>query len=211
MNKTVLLIALILCFAGCSEHKVPEQAAQEKGNDVVNATTQDKSQKAIALFVPGNRLGDIVLGKTSTEELADSLGTPISGDAAMGKAESTYALKDHGHQALLTVFASRYTGGEEHKTYLVEAIRTTSSRYQSANGLGVGSSLQNIRVDYDLTLLGSFTENDQPYKLYDTPDGVAFEIGDNDTCHGIMIHDPKDMATNTYLPMYADFSYKKAN
>ncbi|MEH6408409.1 MAG: hypothetical protein V7767_14120, partial [Leeuwenhoekiella sp.] len=75
--------------------------------------------------------------------------------------------------------------------------------------LGVNSSLEQIKSTFSLTKQGTFTENNKQYTLYETTEGIGFEIDSNQKCAGVIVHEKDANASHTYLPIYADFNYEE--
>ncbi|MFI2741690.1 hypothetical protein ACG2LH_03040 [Zhouia sp. PK063] len=156
-----------------------------------------KNEKVTAdrLITPGKSIGYIHLEEHS-DTLVDSLGKPDAGDAAMGKSVNIWDTKNGN----LTTFNSRKMGIENFSR--IKLIRSTDAQLKTANHLGIGSELADLKKEFTLVKIGTFTENGIEKTLYDTSSGIAFELNKDNICTGILIHDKDTTATASYIPIY---------
>lgn len=192
------IVLLLISVVACKDQKQSSssETASEQRDSLMPSHIKTPS------IVPGERLEGIVLGEPGTKIL-DSLGHPKAGDAAMGKAVGTWTVSDLHGDASLTLFTSRKMGVEDFSRIL--QIRTTASKYKDEHHLGVGDSLATIERVYTLKKVGRFTENRVPFELYESPQGIAFEVNKNGLVKGIVIHKPNRQTRDIYLPLYKDF------
>lgn len=198
MKKLIFCISITLLFS-CKENS--EKATLNSQNQQASENiSQSKTKLAYANeIIPGKRLGSIILNKNATAVL-DSLGKPDSGDAAMGKAISTWG---KGDDDLLTLYTTTQMGVENFSR--IKAIRSLSKDFKTEDNLGVSSSIEALKRYYRLDPAGKFTFDGKHYFLYTTHKGIAFEIGMNQKCHGILLYPINAEPETFYLSIYPDF------
>jgi len=153
------------------------------------------------LIVPGKSIG-----LTSIGERADSvhakLGRPDEGDAAMGKAISTWYSKGDKTHSTTIFFTTNF--GDKDEASRARQVRITSPYFKTKEGLSVGSPMDDISKVYPvLKKTGRYPspkDASQMVVVMDEPDkGIAFEIDPSYKCVGIVIHRPEDKPFETYL------------
>lgn len=196
----IFCLSAILLFSCNEKHKnVENNLNKSEYSSANNSETELKSTTNEKEIVPGKSLGKILLNENATAIL-DSLGKPDFGDAAMGKAISTW---NKGDGNLLTLYTSTQMGVENFSR--IKAIRSLSKNFKTVDNLGVSSSLDDLKKYYRLTPIGKFTFNGKHYFLYTTPKGIAFEIGMDQKCNGILLYLQDTDPENFYIPIYPDF------
>lgn len=200
MRKLIFCISVILFFS-CNETNKNSEKNSNKNevNSENNTVTEAKNEPFERQIIPGKRLGTIILDENATRIL-DSLGQPDSGDAAMGKAVSTWK---NGDNSLLSIYTSTQMGVEDFSR--IKAIRSLSKDFKTVDNLGISSAIDQLKRYYRLDAAGKFTENGKHYYLYTTNKGIAFEIGMDQKCHGILLYNQGTDPENLYIPMYPDF------
>lgn len=146
------------------------------------------------LITPGKSIGSIVLGQTQQSVLAE-LGTPDSGDAAMGHSWTTWLSKDGGKNEL-NIFSGLGPDGKIH----VRHIRVTSPFFKTEKGISTKNLLKEILVAYpDARKLKS----KNGIEVYDdVARGIAFEVfKKNGVCRAITVHPAGEKVTNEYIPL----------
>ncbi len=198
--KYLIICTLITLFFSCKEnHKQVDTTVPVDEPPTEKATRQKESKIDYnRQMVPGKRLGPIILNENATPVL-DSLGTPDSADAAMGKALSTW---NEDSDNLLTIYTTTKMGVENFSR--IKAIRSLSPNYKTEDNLGVNSSLSEIERQFDLKEIGTFTFEGKDYTLYSAEEGIGFEIGDDKICNGIVIMEKGRTPDQFYLPFYPD-------
>ncbi len=204
MRQILLLFLLTLSISCNNSNKKAENIKNEKDTPsaVISKNDKDSPDKE-KLVIPGQSLGKITLNEDATP-LIDRLGQPDSGDAAMGKAVMVW---DDFEGNLLTLYTTRQMGVEEFSR--IKAIRSLSSEYKTEDNLGVNTPLSELKRYYRLDYAGKFAFEGKHYILYSTPKGIAFEVGMNQKCHGVLIYPVSSSPEETYLPIYSDFDFKK--
>ena len=199
MKKLIFCISLVLLFS-CNENKAEINSNPSNGHHSSEIISQTKKEIDHGkLVIPGKKLGNIILNENSTA-VFDSLGKPDIGNAAMGKAISTWKNDNSG---LLTLYTSTQMGVEDFSR--IKAIRSLSKDFKTVDNLGVSSSIETLKKYYKLDPIGKFTENGKHYYLYTTPKGIAFEIGMNQKCNGVLLYSPGTDPENFFTSMYQDF------
>lgn len=200
MKNLILFLSIILvisCKEGPKEtendwqpNEQNSKKSVETNTDILNYTHQ---------IIPGKRLGAIILNENVSAALA-SLGKPDVVNAAMGKAVSTW--QEYNNKPLI-IYTTMVMGVENFSR--IKTIRSLSDKYKTEENLGVKSSLDDLKKYYTLKSVGTFTYKGEDYNLYLSPKGIAFEIGADQTCNGVLIYtsdiDPKSF----YLPIYPTF------
>lgn len=200
--KKLFFCFSILLFFNCTEKpkETEKPFTQSEANSPTILEENKKKDNYANQIIPGKSLGTIILNQDATAVL-DSLGKPDSGDAAMGKAISTWKKGDN----LLTLYTTTQMGVENFSR--IKAIRSLSKDFKTVDNLGVSSSIDVLKRYYRLDPIGKFTFNGKHYFLYSTPKGIAFEIGMNQICNGVLLYSQDTNPENYYLAMYPD--YKK--
>ena len=199
MKKLIFCISLVLLFS-CNENKAEINSNPSNGHHSSEIISQTKKEvDPRTLVIPGKKLGNIILNENSTA-VFDSLGKPDIGNAAMGKAISTWKNDNSG---LLTLYTSTQMGVEDFSR--IKAIRSLSKDFKTVDNLGVGSPIEALKRYYRLDLAGKFTYNGKHYFLYTTDKGIAFEIGLDQKCNGVLLYSPGTDPENFFTSMYQDF------
>lgn len=148
------------------------------------------------MLVPGESAGAFKLEEAASS-MQELLGQPDYSDAAMGKAVLLW-YTDTARTYPLSVFTARDMGNDE--TARIKQIRVTSSIFQTGESLGVGSVLAEIRNQYPVAPVETYEAHGETYTIYDSDEGIAFEVGPDERCVAIIIH-AADAETSTYLPL----------
>ena len=200
MRKLIFCISVILFFSCNETNKNSENNSNNSGINSENSTVSEaKNELFERQIIPGKRLGTILLDENATRVL-DSLGEPDSDDAAMGKAVATWK---NGDNSLLSIYTSTQMGVEDFSR--IKAIRSLSKDFKTVDNLGVSSAIDQLKRYYRLDPAGKFTYNGKHYYLYTTNKGIAFEIGMDQKCHGILLYNQATDPETFYLPLYSHF------
>ena len=82
----------------------------------------------------------------------------------------------------------------------IKQVRITSPSFKTKNGIHVTSTLSSINQSFKLlNLVESYSYAGRFYKVYDSAEGIAFEIGPGGVCVAIIIHEPGKNKYGTYL------------
>ena len=169
---TATLLALSLTLAG---NVVAGPAASQK-----------------ASVVPGQSLGGIALGPNGLEELK-KLGKPYRVDRGMSQTHQVWKWSKPGGR-FDTCFVHTVNNGaadaQPSDGVTIDLIRTTATRFKTADGIAAGSTLQQIRKSFPDAAPADGT----PTVLDDVKRGIAFEFSEAPTnqsiCIAIMVHTP---------------------
>ncbi len=134
-------------------------------------------------IVAGQSIGPINL-KAFSSSIERNLGTSTESDAAMGVAWESWTLK----KGKISIVIRRTEEGHD---YTVTSIRTTSGAFKTEQGIGVGSTIDEIRRQFpSIHPSGTFKLPDSKVAiLYDAGKaGIAFEIS-KDRCLGIVVYE----------------------
>ena len=144
-------------------------------------------------IVPGKSVGAITLGEPLSR-VERHLGESELGDTAMGRFWEVWPIDKHG--GTIGVFCRR----PDQHTFVVERIRSTSTRYSLANSIGIGSKFMDIQQRFpDLVRIATYysDQRQQQIEVYDSANrGIAFEIAlahahPSARCTAFIIHVPK--------------------
>lgn len=196
--KYIFFCSILVLLMSCRQSKNQNEESSSQKTDSMTSITPENHSKNV-LIVPGKRLGMVTLNQDA-KPVFDHFGKPDTGEASMGKASATWHIKTNDQKSVLTIFTTRKMGVENFSR--IKFVRTTSTVFKTKNGIGVGSTLKSIETQFELKKIGSFIENGKTYSLEGTAKGIAFEIGPDKKCHGIVVH-PKNLKANeTYIPIY---------
>ncbi len=199
MKNLIFVLSLILLISCKKEtKKIADTIKQDQQSSLQTTKTETNDQEYVNQIIPGKRLGNIILNENTTVVL-DSLGKPDSGDAAMGKAISTWR-KDSNN--LLSIYTTTKMGIEDFSR--IKAIRSLSPDFKTISDLGVNSTLSEIERYFKLNKIGVFPLNGKSYRLYSSDEGIGFEVGEDQKCHGIVIAEKGTSPEQHYLTFYPD-------
>jgi hypothetical protein len=167
-----------------------------------DTTTAKKPMVADKLIIPGKAIGQTILGEDAAN-VFKRLGKPDAGDAAMGKALSIWYVGHDttGYQTM--IYTARQMGTQD-DVARVKQIRVTSPWFMTAEGIHNGSTLQQISKLYEVKKSATFTLKKEAYTIYRSDKGIAFEVGPQDVCKGIVVFDAASQPGQMYLPFYSD-------
>ena len=124
--KKLFFCFSILLFLNCTDKpkETENSLKQSEANSPAILEEITKKDNYSNQIIPGKSLGSIILNQNATAVL-DSLGKPGSGDAAMGKAISTWGKDD----TLLTLYTTTQVGVEDFSR--IKAIRSLSKDFKT--------------------------------------------------------------------------------
>lgn len=164
-------------------------------------TLTDKQVTSQRLISPGNNIGETSINERMAT-VFNRLGKPDSSDAAMGSALAIW-YADHKRDGYKTIIFSghKYNNKKDVFQY-VKRILVTSPYFRTTEGLGVGSTFEQIRNQYKLKVGNGYTDKGIQMSVYDDiSKGISFEIDPTTgTCAGVIIQKPGD-AASSYLNM----------
>lgn len=188
-------IVLVATVAACGRSNREDESTRSEADTLAADTTSIADS---LLIVPGQSVGFYRLDDADSL-LLKKLGKPDFSDAAMGKAVLVWHTDTGGGQSYpLSVFTSRDMGNDE--TARLKQIRITSPLFETRESLRVGSALQEITGVFAVRPRETYESNGASYSIYDTRDGIAFEVDNTDHCVSIIIHHQID-TLNSYLPL----------
>lgn len=203
MKNLILLFSLALFFSCKENHNEVDNTVSDTETSIENTIPKKEIEEDYKKqIIPGKRLGSITLNENATVIL-DSLGQPDSVDAAMGKAVSTWY---EDSDKLLSIYTTTKMGVEDFPR--IKAIRSISPKYKTENNQGVNTSLSEIEKHFNLKEIGTFTFEGKNYTLYSNNEGIGFEVGEDQKCHGIVLTETGTSPEQLYLTFYPDL--KKA-
>lgn len=162
-----------------------------------NDSLQQTDVSADWLLTPGASAGKTVINSNAAGVYA-RLGKPDAGDAAMMKAVAIW-YSNHDSTAHSTAIYTAIDAGND-TVARVKQIRVTSPAFKTRKGIHPSSSLSDIRKMYTaLKKTETYKSAGKTYTVYDSTEGVAFEIGPDEKCAAIIIHKPGKHSYGTYL------------
>jgi hypothetical protein len=152
-----------------------------------------------ASLVPGQRLGGVALGPDGLEELK-KLGKPYRIDRGMSQTRQIWKWFRPGG-LFDTFFVHTVSNGaidaQPPDGVTIDLIRTTATRFKTADGIAAGSTLEQIQKSFP----NAVPVDGTPTVLDDVKSGIAFEFSaapsSQSTCIAVMVHTPgqSDFAT----------------
>lgn len=203
MRKYLLILSIPLIIFSCKD-KPNRNFAKEDSAATVNNTVKEVA--AGDLIIPGKSIGKIRINENSAK-IVSLLGKPNSGDAAMGKALSTWYHNHDTSAYQVQVFFSRQMGTAD-DTSRVKQIRVTLPGYQTADQIHAGTSFKDISAKFRLEKIATYQEKGKPFSIYAaTSEGVAFEVDSDQKCSGILVFEPGHPLS--YFPFHANMQLMK--
>ncbi len=150
------------------------------------------------VLLPGIAAGKIKINEDS-EEVIKVLGRPDSSDAAMQKMVAFWFDKSDAVRYSTAIYAVRDTG--DMPKARVRQIRITSPKFKTESGIGVTSTLNEVKKAYKVNKIPSLHTENYEYYIWDSMDGIAFEVGTDSICTGIIIHKKGEALKATNLPL----------
>jgi hypothetical protein len=148
--------------------------------------------RMIPRVVPGVSIGYIILGNNGAETLR-KLPKPYASDAGMSQTRQVWKLPEP-QGRFDTLFIHTVSNGaidaQPSEGMTIDLIRTTAKRFRTAQGISVGSSLEEIRKAFPSVAPVAGT----PTVFDAVQQGIAFEFEQNPDAHSpciaIMVHPP---------------------
>ena len=154
------------------------------------------------LIIPGKSIGQTGVNE-SMETVFERFGRPDSSDAAMGSSLAVW-YADHNRIGYKTsIFARHNYNGNNEIFQHVRKILVTSPYFRTAESIGCGSTLSQIRKYFTLKQGNRYKEKGKPIDVYsDAAKGISFEIDPAlDKCVGVLVYKPNDKGS-AYINMH---------
>lgn len=215
-----VIIPVLLLFIACNESpgKNPREDSSVVKDSTVTTNTESVKpkedtathvQSSNKLIIAGKSIGNVWLGMNDSMLVAEFHKPDIS-DAAMGKAWLTWYGKkpdEHNNKTRLDVYTTYKDTSMREKT--VQQIRTTSSFFETGNGIHVYSSFKNVKTAFpQLKKAATYKDDGREFTVYDDKEqGIAFEMvsaGAEKLCTGVIIHKPGASVTAVYISLHPD-------
>jgi len=176
--------------AGDSLHQTSQAGAE-------NDSSQQTEVSADWLLTPGVSAGKTVINSDAAG-VYKRLGKPDAGDAAMMKSVAIW-YSNHDSTAHSTAIYTAIDAGND-TAARVKQIRVTSPAFKTREGIQPSSFLSDIKKTYNkLKKTETYKSAGKIYTVYDSFEGIAFEIDPNEKCAAIVIHEPGKYSYGTYL------------
>jgi hypothetical protein len=145
-----------------------------------------------ASIVPGKSIFGVALGPDGTQELK-KMGKPYRVDRGMSQTRQVWKLTRPGDRFDFFFVHTVNNGAIDAQPadgVTIDLIRATAVRFKTAEGIGVGSTLEQIRKSFP----NIAPVDDVPTILDDVKRGIAFEFKEaptnQSTCIAVMVHPP---------------------
>ncbi len=222
MKKGYLISIIALSLFACTQHAKTDTGkfTATAVHDSVSKTTDTAKKNILAAtlpaaandtILPGKSIGHILLNE-KLDEVIRALGPPDSSDAAMGKSMSKWFSKPSQKGAdtavhSIIVFATTNFGGKDEGPR-VKHIRITSPFFKTAEGVGCGSTIAFIKMQYPTIKKPGVSYTDRSgntVMIYDDiKQGIAYEIDASTKCVGITVHARGQRAREVYNAEFGD-------
>lgn len=165
-------------------------AALDVSNTALNVASVD------SLIVPGSSIGNMSL-ETDAATIYERLGKPDAGDAAMGKAVSTWYDDHDPTGSALSIYTVRDVGNSP--TNMIKQIRVTAPGFKTMQGIGPSSTLSEIQGVFNLEKNRGYKNDQSNVAVYSDQSGISFEIDDRQKCVGIVVYTKGNFERDTYF------------
>lgn len=221
IRNSLIILSIAICLLACGNNskkettladtnKVPKDTVGEhlgdKNDTTVHHTMASDTGATAAsqsdwLVTPGKSIGHIVLND-DVQNAINQLGKPDSSDAAMGSSLLVWFAGHNPAGNRTAVFTHHNMGGKDESVSHVQKILVTSPKFKTSDGVGVGSSKQEIQKTYTLKPTSTYSKAGGKVQVYtDLTKGISFEIDGSDKCVGVVVHKTNDTAV-AYLNMH---------
>ncbi|MBE7175198.1 MAG: hypothetical protein INR69_02265 [Mucilaginibacter polytrichastri] len=220
--KVKHLLLLPFFFAACQSASDSSSAADSAAIESENATAPSDSQATAIdtfknipdtkLIVPGKQIGETRIGETD-KELFSVMKKPDAGDAAMGKAWSTWYSKPSPGDTDTTrhetnVFTVR-RNGVDNDTAKVKLIRVTSPFFATKTRVSANRPMDYVqKVFPGIKKVATFPDKNGEMSVFDDQAaGIAFEAqgeGKTAVCRAVIVHAPGTPLLDDFMGLHND-------
>jgi len=221
IRNSLIIVSIAICLLACGNNakkettladtnKIPKdtvgQHLGDKNDTTVHHTMASDTGTANTsqnnwLITPGKSIGHIVLND-DVQNVISQLGKPDSSDAAMGSSLMVWFADHNAAGNRTAIFAHHNMGGKDESVSYVQKILVASPKFKTEDGVGVGSSKQEIQKSYTLKPTATYSKADGKVQVYtDLAKGISFEIDGSGKCVGVVVHKANDTAV-AYLNMH---------
>ncbi|WPU98518.1 hypothetical protein SNE26_21065 [Mucilaginibacter sp. cycad4] len=221
IRNSLIIISIAICLLACGNNskkettladtnKVPrDTTGQHPGNKndtfthhtMASDTNTTNTVQSAWLINPGKSIGHIILND-DVQNVIKQLGKPDSSDAAMGSSLMVWFAKHDITRYRTAVFSHRNMGGKDESVSHIQKILVTSPQFKTDDGIGVGSTKQDIQKIYTLKPTSTYNTKGGKVQVYtDMSKGISFEIDGSGHCVGVVVHKANDTAS-AYLNMH---------
>lgn len=221
IRNSLIIISIAICLLACGNNSkketiladtnkapkdttgqhLPNKNDTTKHHTIASDTGATSTPQSDWLITPGKSIGHIVLDN-DVQNTITQLGKPDSSDAAMGSSLMVWFAKHDPADYRTAVFSHHNMGGKDESVSHVQKILVTSPRFKTDDGVGVGSTKQEIQKTYNLKATSTYSKNGGKVQVYtDLSKGISFEIDGGGNCVGVVVHKANDTAS-AYLNMH---------
>ena len=195
LNSINILVFLMLGFTACNNG---EGKVQNQTDTLANTHNDSLMVQPNFVLQPGEAAGKIKLGE-DTELLFQEMGRPDSSDAAMQKMVAFWYQGHDRTKPSTAIYAARDTGDLPKSR--VKQIRVTAPHFKTTEGIGIGSTLNELKEAFTLSQIKFNEDAPRLPQVWDSNDGIAFEINSRQQCTAVIIHQKDEALKSTYLPL----------
>lgn len=200
LTSTLTSVMLAVCaFCSCTPNSnVAREDEPTPSRDTAVVHERTSNTEVVApdsLLVPGHSVGSIPL-ENDAAVVMKKFGKPDAGDAAMGKAVSTWFEGHNAKAHALSIFTAKDLGNSD--TALIKQIRVTAAGFKTQEGLGTSASLSQLEKSFNLQKQKGYRTSDQDVEVYADPSGIAFEIDSTGKCIGVVVYPSGALHPDTY-------------
>lgn len=205
VNLSYLTLFCMLLTASCNSKpenqtnkpdSVVQTSEQQTDSSLLKRDTLTKDKASDWLLVPGKSAGKTQINQDA-EQVYKNLGKPDGGDAAMGKSVAIWYAHHDSTSYSTAIYTSRDMGNNP--VAFVKQIRVTSPSFKTKEYIGATSGLSEIKKIFHLQTVEKYKDAGQEYTVYDAKEGIAFEIGADQKCVAVIIHEAGIAIPGTYL------------
>jgi len=196
-SAIALSIAITVIATSCGNNAQPEQDAAsipQPDTAVFSPLTPNPD----SLLLPGDAAVKIKIDQNS-DDVFKVLGRADSSDAAMQKMVAFWFYNQNGNKYSTAIYAARDTANPP--VSRVRQIRITSPSFKTEQGLGVTSTLADIKKVYKVHEIIYPLAPKQELHVWSDGKGMAFEVDDDQRCTAVIIYKKGDEPGSTYLPL----------
>lgn len=200
IRNSLIIISIAVCLLACGNNSKKETTLADT-NKVPKDTGAANTTQPDWLITPGKSIGHIILND-DVQNVMKQLGKPDSSDAAMGSSLMVWFADHNAAGNRTAVFAHHNMGGKDEQVSHVQKILVTSPQFKTDDGVGAGSTKQEIQKTYTLKPTSTYSNKNSKVQVYtDLAKGVSFEIDGSGKCIGVVVHKANDTAV-AYLNMH---------
>lgn len=201
LSLSLCLFALLLACEPASDGSSELQSGP--GQAEQGASKVAPLVDTVGTYLPGKSLGTITLGENSVSAF-EGLDSLSFSESSTGHAVYAYVIDDNGKEATLDVFTT--LDSNSMNIQRVTVIRTTAAKYKDERGLGVGSTVDELRSAYAIRPVAAYTGEEPRTLVYRGEEGISFELGGDSICRAVTIYGAGEQPSELYQALFSSYS-----